>query len=99
MTYRWKEHVGPNEDFQLGYRTPDEAEPWIRNDQVAALAQLLPDGPRRAPRAGSGRGDPGRLRVRGGQSVPGPPSRVCSAERDALSRGSRHATQHVLTES
>ena len=46
LTYRWKEHVGPNEDFQLGYRTREEAEPWFRNDQVARLAKLLPDGPR-----------------------------------------------------
>lgn len=41
MTYRWKEHVGPNDDYQLGYRTKDEAEPWIQNDQVTRLAALL----------------------------------------------------------
>lgn len=41
MTYRWKEHVGPNEDFQLGYRTREEAEPWFNNDQVKRLAGML----------------------------------------------------------
>jgi TPP-dependent pyruvate/acetoin dehydrogenase alpha subunit len=41
LTYRWKEHVGPNEDYQLGYRTRAEAEPWIQNDQVKRLGALL----------------------------------------------------------
>jgi len=41
MTYRWREHVGPNEDFQLGYRTQDEAAPWMENDQVRRLAALV----------------------------------------------------------
>jgi TPP-dependent pyruvate/acetoin dehydrogenase alpha subunit len=41
MTYRWKEHVGPNEDFHLGYRSREEAEPWIRNDQVARIGEML----------------------------------------------------------
>jgi len=41
MTYRWKEHVGPNEDYHLGYRTKEEAEPWIKNDQVKRLAKLV----------------------------------------------------------
>ena len=27
MTYRWKEHVGPNDDYHLGYRAPEEAAP------------------------------------------------------------------------
>jgi TPP-dependent pyruvate/acetoin dehydrogenase alpha subunit len=41
MTYRWKEHVGPNEDYHLGYRSRDEAAPWMENDQVGRLAALL----------------------------------------------------------
>lgn len=41
MTYRWKEHVGPNEDFHLGYRTREEAEPWFNSDQVKRLAGML----------------------------------------------------------
>jgi TPP-dependent pyruvate/acetoin dehydrogenase alpha subunit len=40
-TYRWKEHVGPNDDFHLGYRTLEEAEPWFKNDQVKRLAGML----------------------------------------------------------
>ena len=41
MTYRWKEHVGPNDDFHLGYRAREEAEPWLRSDQVIRLAAML----------------------------------------------------------
>lgn len=41
LTYRWKEHVGPNDDFHLGYRTWEEAEPWIKNDQLIRLAALV----------------------------------------------------------
>jgi TPP-dependent pyruvate/acetoin dehydrogenase alpha subunit len=41
LTYRWKEHVGPNDDFHLGYRTREEAETWMRNDQVKRLAGML----------------------------------------------------------
>jgi TPP-dependent pyruvate/acetoin dehydrogenase alpha subunit len=41
MTYRWKEHVGPNEDYHLGYRTKEEAEPWIKNDQLKRLGELV----------------------------------------------------------
>ncbi len=41
MTYRWKEHVGPGDDWNLGYRDRAEAEPWIRNDQVARLATSI----------------------------------------------------------
>jgi TPP-dependent pyruvate/acetoin dehydrogenase alpha subunit len=41
MTYRWKEHVGPNEDFHAGYRPRTEAEPWFVGDQVTRLGALL----------------------------------------------------------
>ncbi len=41
MTYRWFEHVGPNKDFQLGYRSLEEAQPWIESDQVVRLANLV----------------------------------------------------------
>src|SRR5205085_1172988 len=34
-TYRWREHVGPGEDFEAGYRTRDDLQTWIENDQVA----------------------------------------------------------------
>jgi len=41
MTYRWKEHVGPGDDWHLGYRSKREAELWIENDQVKRLGTLL----------------------------------------------------------
>ena len=40
-TYRLKEHVGPNDDFHLGYRSRSEAEPWVQNDSCRRLAALL----------------------------------------------------------
>ncbi|QQG40404.1 MAG: thiamine pyrophosphate-dependent dehydrogenase E1 component subunit alpha [Candidatus Levyibacteriota bacterium] len=40
-TYRLKEHVGPNEDYYLGYRTREEAEPWLKNDPLQKLALLI----------------------------------------------------------
>jgi TPP-dependent pyruvate/acetoin dehydrogenase alpha subunit len=41
MTYRWREHVGPGGDYHLGFRSKDEAAPWIENDQVRRLEKLL----------------------------------------------------------
>lgn len=41
MTYRWMEHVGPNEDFEAGYRLRSEAEPWVEKDQVKRLGEFL----------------------------------------------------------
>ena len=41
LTYRLKEHVGPNEDFHLGYRTAKEAEPWAKNDQMGRVGNLI----------------------------------------------------------
>ena len=40
-TYRWREHVGPAEDYDDGYRTREEQKPWVQNDQVARLAEML----------------------------------------------------------
>ncbi len=40
-TYRWKEHVGPNDDFHAGYRSLGEAEPWMARDPVRRLAEAL----------------------------------------------------------
>ncbi len=42
MTYRWKEHVGPNEDYHLGYRDREEAEPWIKQDELIRFAKQVP---------------------------------------------------------
>ena len=41
MAYRWKEHVGPNDDFHVGYRSKSEAEPWFENDQVKVIGDRL----------------------------------------------------------
>lgn len=41
ITYRWREHVGPNEDYQLGYRDRSELAPWVENDQVERVGALL----------------------------------------------------------
>jgi TPP-dependent pyruvate/acetoin dehydrogenase alpha subunit len=41
MTYRWKEHVGPGEDFHLGYRTREEAEPWFARDAVKLCGEAI----------------------------------------------------------
>ena len=40
-TYRWKEHVGPSDDYHAGYRTLDEAKPWMERDQVRLVGSLL----------------------------------------------------------
>jgi TPP-dependent pyruvate/acetoin dehydrogenase alpha subunit len=47
MCYRWKEHVGPNDDFGFGYRKKEEAEPWLANDQVQVIGNKLSEEDRR----------------------------------------------------
>jgi len=42
-TYRWLEHVGPNEDFDSGYRASAEREPWVRSDQLIKIGALVSD--------------------------------------------------------
>jgi TPP-dependent pyruvate/acetoin dehydrogenase alpha subunit len=43
MTYRWREHVGPGEDFHLGFRSRDDLAPRLAGDPVRSLGeQLLP---------------------------------------------------------
>lgn len=39
--YRWREHVGPAEDYDQGYRSRAELQPWLDNDQVVRLAGML----------------------------------------------------------
>jgi TPP-dependent pyruvate/acetoin dehydrogenase alpha subunit len=41
LTYRLKEHVGPNDDFNLGYRSREEAKPWLENDPIQRLARRV----------------------------------------------------------
>ena len=40
-TYRWREHVGPNFDIDLGYRTQAELSRWMAKDPVTRLARRL----------------------------------------------------------
>jgi TPP-dependent pyruvate/acetoin dehydrogenase alpha subunit len=44
VTCRWKEHVGPCDDFHMGYRNKEEVECWIVNDHVKMLRSLLDEG-------------------------------------------------------
>lgn len=41
MTYRWRQHLGPNLDFGPGGRDIKEAEPWIKKDEVKRIGTLL----------------------------------------------------------
>jgi TPP-dependent pyruvate/acetoin dehydrogenase alpha subunit len=41
LTCRWKEHVGPNDDFALGYRTIEEVDCWKKDDQLTRLRGML----------------------------------------------------------
>jgi len=50
-TYRWKEHVGPGDDWALGYRDAAEAKPWIEADAVPRAAARLPEEAARRIRA------------------------------------------------
>jgi len=50
LTYRWREHCGPNYDNDLGYRTLEEFETWRDRDPLAVCAErLLPDGHLKEP--------------------------------------------------
>ena len=41
-TYRWREHVGPGEDYDSGYRSRAELAVWQAKDPLARLAGELP---------------------------------------------------------
>jgi TPP-dependent pyruvate/acetoin dehydrogenase alpha subunit len=47
-TYRWREHVGPNEDYDAGYRERADLEPWVESDQVKRIGGMLPSARRAA---------------------------------------------------
>ncbi len=40
-TYRWREHVGPGEDYDDDYRSRDELSFWQRNDPIIITAKML----------------------------------------------------------
>ncbi len=39
--YRWREHVGPGIDFDQGYRSASELEPWLARDDVERIGKML----------------------------------------------------------
>ena len=41
--YRFMEHVGPNEDFEAGYRSRADAAQWRDRDPVEVVGRALPD--------------------------------------------------------
>ena len=40
-TYRWREHVGPNDDTHLGYRSREEVEQWTSRCPIKQFARRL----------------------------------------------------------
>lgn len=46
MTYRWRDHVGPDEDRKWKYRPDAELDAWIRADEVARIGKMIDAGAR-----------------------------------------------------
>ena len=46
VTYRWREHVGPGEDYDAGYRAHSDMDGWREKDEVVRLGTALNDGMR-----------------------------------------------------
>jgi len=42
MTCRWKEHVGPGDDFHLGYRSAQDVQVWKDKDDLKNIGDKLP---------------------------------------------------------
>lgn len=40
---RWYQHVGPNTDFEQGYRQTDDSQKWMNADPLSVLASKLPE--------------------------------------------------------
>lgn len=44
MTCRWKEHVGPGDDFDLGYRSAKDVQKWKDSDDLKVIGgKILPE--------------------------------------------------------
>lgn len=41
MTYRWREHVGPNYDYDLGYRSKEELQEWMSKCPLKKYAHVM----------------------------------------------------------
>lgn len=39
--YRWKEHVGIGDDWKFGYRSKEEAQPWLDRDPLHATGSAI----------------------------------------------------------
>lgn len=48
MTYRWRDHVGPDEDRRWKYRSDAELDHWIKRDEIARIGGMLDGDARRA---------------------------------------------------
>jgi TPP-dependent pyruvate/acetoin dehydrogenase alpha subunit len=46
MTYRWRDHVGPDEDRKWKYRPDEELDDWIRRDELKRLGEMIDAGER-----------------------------------------------------
>jgi TPP-dependent pyruvate/acetoin dehydrogenase alpha subunit len=46
VTYRWRGHVGPENDYDAGYRPHGDLAPWLENDQVERLGRMIDQGER-----------------------------------------------------
>lgn len=40
-TYRWREHVGPGEDWDLGFRSFEEGKHWMGRDELKRIGDML----------------------------------------------------------
>ncbi len=43
LTYRWRDHVGPNYDIEVGYRSQKELDEWMARCPIERLASLMRD--------------------------------------------------------
>jgi len=41
MTYRWREHVGPDYDYNLGYRSKQELEEWLEKCPIKRVSDVV----------------------------------------------------------
>ena len=41
MTYRWREHVGPDYDYNLGYRSKQELEEWLEKCPIKRVSEVV----------------------------------------------------------
>ena len=48
MTYRWREHVGPNYDYNLGYRSKAELDEWMARCPIKKLDKFFTQEERQA---------------------------------------------------